>query len=103
MPGSLENHQLLVTESISVAELVEVRQAGGRDTARINVSKIRPKAPLWGVKLVCLGAAPALLPFPLSAIQLLKGPLMPRGVNKPRVEAGDFILSPARFMGWGSC
>lgn len=40
MPGSLENHQLLVTESVSVAELVEVRQAGGRDTARINVSKI---------------------------------------------------------------
>lgn len=28
---------------------------------------------------------------------------MPHGVNKPGVEAGDLILSPVRFMGWGSC
>lgn len=28
---------------------------------------------------------------------------MPHGVNKPGVEAGDLILSPVQFMGWGSC
>lgn len=28
---------------------------------------------------------------------------MPHGVNKPGVEAGELILSPVQFMGWGSC
>lgn len=36
----LENNQLLVSECIAIAGLLEVRQAGGRAIAGINVSKI---------------------------------------------------------------
>ena len=46
------------TKYISIAELVKMRQAGGRAIARINVSKIDQKH-LCGVKLVCLGATSA--------------------------------------------
>lgn len=55
--------------------------------------------PLWRVKPVCLGAASALFPFPLSVIPLLEDALMPLGVNKPGVEAADFIVGPLRFAG----
>lgn len=81
MLGFLENHQLLLTQYISVVELVRMR---GREAAEWQLEQIFQRynqkhlsASSWGVKLVYLGATSTLSTFPLSVVLLLKGPPMP--------------------------